>query len=284
MFKKLQVAAVLLCMLSYASAGPVSIGTASARGDMRIDSYMVKGNATLFDGSVVETGQATADLRLGKGTEITMSTSSRGTLYFDRLVLQQGASELEASNSFQVEANGLRVTPKEPNSRGVVSMKTGNTVEVAALNGSFGVTNPDGVMIANVRPGVPVSFAIQTASDPAQAGGGPTSFSGVGLISFEDGHYYFTSSTDVKYEVVGKDFKKYVGAKVVISGTLESNGTPTVNATSVSPVVSVKSIAINGAGRSKGAIFLISGVVVAAGVGAGVGIYEYNKASPAASQ
>src|ERR1035438_2849300 len=121
MLRKLQVAAVMSCMLSYAAAGTVSIGTASARGDMRVDSYTVKGNATLFDGSVVETGQATADLRLNKGTEITMSTGSRGTLYRDHLVLQRGESELAANSSFQLEANGFRVTPSEPNSRGVVS-------------------------------------------------------------------------------------------------------------------------------------------------------------------
>src|SRR5665213_2037084 len=108
MFRKLQVAAILLCMLSYAAAGTVSIGTASARGDLRVDSYLVKGNATLFDGSVVETGQTTANLRL---------------------------------------------TPNEPNSRGVVSLKAGNTVEVASLNGSFGVTTNHGVLLANVRPG-----------------------------------------------------------------------------------------------------------------------------------
>ena len=68
MLKKLQAVFVIFSMLSYAQAGTVVIGTASARGDMRVDSYMVKGNATLFDGSVVETGQATADLRLNKGT------------------------------------------------------------------------------------------------------------------------------------------------------------------------------------------------------------------------
>ena len=124
MFKKLQVAAILLCMLSYAAAGTFSIGTVSARGNMRVDSYTVKGNATLFDGSVVETGQASADLRLNKGTKITMSSSSRGTLYSDHLVLQQGEGELAASNSFQLQANGIRVTPNEPNSRGLVTIKS----------------------------------------------------------------------------------------------------------------------------------------------------------------
>src|ERR1035438_227730 len=218
MFKKLQVAAILLCMLSYATAGAVSIGTASARGDMRVDSYLVKGNATLFDGSVVETGQATANLRLNKGTEITMSTASRGTLHSDRLVLQQGESELAASSSFQLEANGLRVTPNEPNSRGVVSLKAGNTVEVASLNGSFGVTTDHGVLLANVRPGRVVSFAMQ-------AGANPANFSGVGLVSFENGTYYLTTNENVKYVLTCKDSRKFVGDKVVVSGTLQG-GTP----------------------------------------------------------
>ena len=55
----------------------------------------MKGNATLFDGSVVETSQASADLRLNKGVEITMSPASRGTLYSDHLVLQQGPSQVD---------------------------------------------------------------------------------------------------------------------------------------------------------------------------------------------
>src|ERR1035437_8258265 len=192
MFKKLQFAAILLCMLSNASAGTVSIGTASARGDMRVDSYLVKGNATLFDGSVVETGQATANLRLNKGTEITMSTASRGTLHSDRLVLQQGESELATSSCFQLEANGCHVTPNDPNSQGVVSLRAGNTVEVASLKGSFGVRTEQGILLANVRPGRVVSFAMQ-------AGANPTTFSGVGLVSFDNGTYYLTTNENVKY-------------------------------------------------------------------------------------
>src|SRR5208283_1855402 len=100
MSRKLQVALVLAWIFSYAVAATVSIGTISARGDMRVDNYMVKGNATLFDGSVVETGQASAVLRLDKGAEITMATDSGGILYRDRFVLQQGESELAASTSF----------------------------------------------------------------------------------------------------------------------------------------------------------------------------------------
>jgi len=172
MFKNLQVVAVLMCMLSYTGAETASIGTASARGDLRVNNYAVKGNATLFNGSVVETGQATADLRLSKGNEIRMATSSKGTLYSDRLVLQRGESQLDAKGSFQLEAKGLRVTPTSPNSSGVVSVQTGNTVQVAALTGSFGVTNSKGVLLASVRPGHSMSFAMQATPPPAPAAAG----------------------------------------------------------------------------------------------------------------
>src|ERR1035438_2404054 len=273
MFKKLQVAAILLCMLSYATAGAVSIGTASARGDMRVDSYLVKGNATLFDGSVVETGQATANLRLNKGTEITMSTASRGTLHSDRLVLQQGESELAASSSFQLEANGLRVTPNEPNSRGVVSLKAGNTVEVASLNGSFGVTTNHGVLLANVRPGRVVSFAMQE-------GANPTNFSGVGLVSFDNGTYYLTTNENVKYVLTCKDSRKFVGDKVAVSGTLQG-GTPG-QAGGAGTMLCVKTMDIRGGGGGGGGMstttkWIIAGVIVGGGVGVGLAIADRNQ-------
>ena len=275
MLRKLQAVAVLLCMLSYAAAGTVSIGTASARGDMRVDSYMVKGNATLFDGSVVETGQATANLRLNKGTEITMATSSRGTLYRDRLVLQQGESQLAASSSYQIEANGLRVTASEPNSRVVVSMKPGKTVEVAALNGSFGVMNDHGILLANIRPGRTVSFAMQ-------AGGSPTSFQGVGMVSYENGHYYLTTAENVKYEITGKDLKEYVNKKVAVTGNLQVLATQSEGATSE---ITLSSISINGAaGMSLTSALIIGGVIAGGGAGVGYAVYDATQPSSPASR
>jgi hypothetical protein len=276
MFKKLQVAAILVCLLSYAEAGTVSIGTVSARGDMRVDSNTVKGNATLFDGSVVETGQATADLRMNKGAQITMSTSSRGTLYGDHLVLQQGESELAASNSFQLQANGLRVIANEPNSRAVVSMKPGNTVEVASLTGSFGVTSEHGVLLANVRPGHSLSFAMQE-------GANPTTFSGVGLVSFENGTYYLTTNEDVKYVLTCKDSHRFIGDKVVVSGTISGTG-------AAGTMLCVKSMDINGGGGTGAGLggnaskWIIAGVVVGAGTGIGIAVANRNQSSNPASR
>jgi len=262
MFKKLQVTAILLCLLSYATAGTVSIGTVSARGNMRIDNYTVQGNATLFDGSVVETGQASADLRLNKGAKITMSSSSRGTLYSDHLVLQQGESELAASNSFNLQANGIRVTPSEPNSRGIVTIKAGNTVEVASLNGSFGVSSEHGVMLANIKPGHTVSFAMQEGAKPDE-------FYGVGLVTNENGTYYLTTDENVKYVLTCKDFHHFVGDKVVVSGTIQggSGQTGTTGNT-----LCVKSMDINGGNGPISKKWLIAGILVAGATAAAIAL------------
>ncbi len=264
-------------MMSYATAGTVAIGTASARGDMRVDSYMVKGNATLFDGSMIETGQATADLRLDKGTEIMMATSSRATLHRDRLVLERGQSELAANSTFQLDANGLHVTPIEPDSRGVVSLRDGNTVEVATLKGSFGVTNTKGVLLASVRPGHVVSFAM-AAGNP----GDP--FMAVGIVSSENGHYYLTTAEGTKYELVGKDFQKYVGKKVELTGTLQSGALAPAGGASLT--ITVSTIGINGAvgGISATTGWIIAGTIVGAGTGVGVGLYEANQGGTPASR
>ena len=278
MLKNLQVAAIIICMLSYASAGTVSIGTVNARGEMRVDSNNVKGNATLFGGSVVETGQAAADLLLNKGAnkgvEIKLSTGSRGTLYSDHLVLHQGESELAASSQFELQANGLHVTPNEANSRGVVALKAGNTVEVASLSGSFGVTNDHGVLLANVRPGRTVSFAMQAKAIP-------NVFSGVGLISSENGTYFLTTDESVKYVLTCKDVHRFVNDKVAISGTVEGA------AGQAGGSLCVKSVSINGGGglgMTTEAKWLIAGTIVGGAAVVGMAIDFTNQPANPASK
>lgn len=258
MFKKLQVFAILFCFLSYAEAGTLSIGTASARGDLRVDDYNVKGNATLFDGSVVETSQASADLRLNKGTEITMAAASRGTLYKDHIVLQQGQSELASSEPFEVQASRLRVVPDGPHVRGVVSMMPGNSVEVSSLDGNLKVSDDHGIMLANILPGQSFSFAMQDATDSGD-------FYGVGLVSFDNGTYYLTTDSNVRYVLTCKDPSHYVGAKVIVTGTLQG-GTTANQGT----MLCVKTMEVNGpTPSSKKKKWIIAGILIGAGAGAG---------------
>jgi hypothetical protein len=256
--KKLQVAAILFCMLSFAEAGTVSIGTASAYGDIRVDDSIVKGNATLFDGSVVETVKATANLRINKGTEITMAAGSRGTLYSDHIVLQQGETELVAPQSFQLHAAGIRVRSNEPGSRAVVAVRPDKTVEVASLNGSFGITNDQGITLANVVPGSSISFAMQ-------AGTNNQDFAGSGHVSFKNNTYYLTTGAHAKYVLTCQSPASFVGYKVDVTGKLEVTNGETVLC--LSKITQSLSPGISTTGK-----WIIGGVVVAALAGTAIGV------------
>jgi hypothetical protein len=274
MLRKVEAVAVMMLMLSYASAGTVSIGTASVRGDMRVDNYVVHSNATLFDGSVIETTQASADLRLQKNIEVILGRSSRATLYRDRMVLEQGETELTASTPFRLDASIVRVTPNNPNSRWTVSLKPGNTVEVTALTGAAGVTSEHGIMLANVVPGRPLSFAMQQDGSGSAQGGSSSAFVGTGVLDYSVGYYFLTvTATGVTYQLVGTVGKlaHLAGQTVTITGTIDPNATPEPPATAV---VNIHEYKKKGAGA-----LLIDGVLIAAGIGAGVAVYYTTKPS-----
>jgi hypothetical protein len=124
-----------------------------------------------------------------------------------------------------------------------------------------------------------VSFAME-------GGGDPTTFSGVGIVSFENGQYYLETGENEKYELTCKDLKKYVGDKVFVFATMQPSSAQTGGVTSP---LCVKSIQLNGVGAgtggmSQGTKWIIAGVVVGAGVGIGAGIYEANQSSTPASR
>jgi len=285
MIKHLQVMLSLIAMLSNAAAGSVSIGTASARGNMRVDSYKIENNATLFNGSVVETDQASADLRLGKGTEITMSRNTSGTVYSDHLVLQHGRGELAATGAFHLDANGLRVTPLSSDSRGLVSVPDGKTVEVAALTGSFGIVDADGKMLGNVVPGKALHLALQAGpAGPASPAATGTSFSGTGMVSEDSrGNFYIYSAAEGKfYQITGDNLANFVGKTVTATGSVVAGASPAGGAVEVVSISQIKFTVGSAVGSAASTTpWVVTGIVVAASTGLAVGVYEATK--PAAS-
>jgi len=279
MISKLPAIAIMLFGCSYAVAGSNAIGTVSARGDIRIDGDSVKGNATLFDGTVVETEQATAALRLARGVEIKLATGSRSTLYRDRIVLQRGASEFAPSSLFSLEANSIRVRPNEPNSRALVSMTGPNTVEVADLAGGFQVTDDRGLLLAHLSTGRTMSFAMQAETN---ASGKITV---TGQIRKEGGHYFLIEDTrNLRYELKGKGFFWLESQEVTIIGTVDPHATPVEGAVAVVDVSETKKVAVAGAGIANGPSWVIVGSIAAAGVAIGLGIAESSGPSTPASR
>jgi len=220
MLSRMYLLAGALCVSSYALAvAPSTIGSVTARGETRIDNQVVQGSGTVFDGSVVETGQSVssgADLRLANNVEITLLRDSRGTLYRDHFMLQHGTAQLGSTDLFRIQANGMVVVPTEAHSSGVISINPANSVLVEAKNGTLEIRNSAGAIVALVRPGHPLTFSSLTDKSPAE-------FSATGTVSSENGHYYLNSKeTCMKYEVQGDNLQNYDGTSVVASGDLEA--------------------------------------------------------------
>jgi hypothetical protein len=264
MLSRIFLLAGALCLSSYALAAAPSIGSVTARGETRVDNYDVRGSGTVFDGSVIETGQSIssgADLRLTSKAVVTVLRDSRGTLYRDHFVLQRGEAQLGLTDSFRIQANGVVVVPAEEHSSGTVSIDSANAVTVEAKNGTLEIRNSVGATVARVRPGHPLTFSSLADKSSAE-------FSALGTVSLENGRYYLNSSeTGTKYEVKGDNLQNYDGTSVVASGVLEA-AAPAAGIAGVLLANSIQSSNAGAllAGQSAQAPALIRGFSVTKGV------------------
>jgi hypothetical protein len=168
--------AVLLSASVVLSAGTAPIGSVVSQGDLQIDNYPAQSGATIFDGSVVETGNgsiSSADVRRGGNIRLTLRSDSRGTFYRDHLVLLHGGVEVAATDSFRTEASALTISSSSPHADGLVSVGRDGTVIVSAQEGAFRVGKEAGPELARVSSQKPLSFS-PTAGGEWRAGeGGP---------------------------------------------------------------------------------------------------------------
>jgi hypothetical protein len=285
MFSKKYLAAGLLIACSTVAVASTAIGTASARGSILVDGYAISGNATLFDGTAVQTSSAIATVRLNKGTEIRLGTSSQGMLFHDHMILQQGKTEVATSDAFRLEASGFQIVPAESNARAVVAVTGLGKMQVTSVAGAFKVMNASGNVLGKVAAGKALSFA-------AAGGGGMVSLTGV--LSKSHGHYFLTDLSGM-HEILGKDadneiatkgFEKYVGKNVMVDGVIDPNSVPAEGAVNVVDMSSMSQSAPSAKGS--GGWSNESKLAIAEGTAAagflGWGIYEAASSKTSASR
>lgn len=198
------------------SAAPLHIGIVTADGRLWVDSAGVSNHATLFEGSVVETEEVPAKLRLAGGVGIWLDVASRADVFQDHLLLQKGRAQLDGGLPFRIEAGALRVALVSPGSRAMVSMRDSGAVQVGALNGEVQVRNAQDVMVAQVDPGRPVE--LRPDSGGASLVTGCVSKLGKSLV-LED------EVSGVTVELRGKGLNNYLGKRIQVTGAAESSGT-----------------------------------------------------------
>ncbi len=261
------IALILVVNLSLGMAAAPAVGIMTARGSFTIDNSSIAGNATLFEGSRIETGVASSQLQLNNGARMQLAAQSRGIVYRDRLVLEKGVGRVSNAGKFLVEANTLQI---HPDGSAQVSIRQSGTVQVAALMGPARVTNSNGLLLANLQEGKTVDFT------PEAAGAGPSGPTTVtGCLESTEGKFLLTDEASlVRFEILGTGLTKEVGHRVELAGTV----TPVPDALSQVQSTSVKELskkcsshgsaaAAAGVGSAGGAA---GGGAAAGGIGAAI--------------
>ena len=88
-----QVLLLVACAAAPAMATSPAIGMAVSNGTLQVDSARMWGNATIFEGNVIETAKAASDVKLTNGVQMRLASETRARVYSNRVVLEKGYEE-----------------------------------------------------------------------------------------------------------------------------------------------------------------------------------------------
>ena len=227
---------LLIGMLQAVLAASPVIGTATARGQFLLDRAIVQGNATLLDGSIVETGPIPSRLWLQGGAQMIIGSQSRGTVFGDRLVLEKGEGMLEGSRRYSIEASVLRIWPESSEAAARVTYGQPGKISVVAMAGQVRVATADGVLLARLEPGMAREFEPQAAGAAA-----PVSVAGC-LTAADKAFLLKDDTANLSFELRGQDLARYAGQRVAVTAAQVRDAKPAGGASQVLQVTQVKSL------------------------------------------
>ena len=195
----------------------------------------VWGNATLFDGTAVQTSTNSSELALRSGVKVQLGAGSAARVFTDHLRLDSGVGQIAPSAPFEVDAAGFKI-------RGAgVRVGLGKTIEVSALNGIAKIYGSGEVLLAAVPAGHQMNLAFQAA----QSG----QLTRSGCMVYKEGHFIVQDdNTQEVVELSGnqQDLARNLGNRVEVKGTA-STARPAVSvATSVLAVATVSPVSQGG--------------------------------------
>lgn len=192
---------------------------------MSLNRSEVWGNATLFDGSSIDTQKASSDAMLANGVRIQFGVQSRATVWRNRTALDKGVAQVIARAPYEIDAGGIKVKA-DTGSRMI--LKVGAQVEVTALAGVAQVRDREGTLLASIAPGRTLSFAFQTA------------VTRTGCLLYKDAHFILQDeNTNEVFELYGPNLEPNTGDRVEITGTAATTKPALSVATAVMNVATV---------------------------------------------
>ncbi len=224
-------ALLLLCgaLVSSFAAAPV-IGIATVRGGFLIDSAPVRGNATLFEGTMVETSAAPSLVQLQGGVRMHLGSASRGRVYGNRLVLESGQGQMDNARLYRIEARSLQIMPDSSEATAHVALQGSSRITVAALAGVVRVTTAEGTLLARLEAGRALQF------EP-QAAGGTAPFAVTGCLAAAGNSFILKDDTaQVNLEVRAAPnlgLSKLAGKRIEVTATGAKDAHPVAGAAEV---------------------------------------------------
>ena len=221
-----------ICLVNMASATSANVGLVMTTGEIQVDGSSVRGNAAIFAGSIIASGDLSSNLRFSDGTNAVLKPGAIVVVYREHSVLKQGVTMQRAVDRHPVLADGLKISGVTPNAVALIGVRDSSHIEVVAEEGESAVWTSNGNLLARIEPGKTLSFALNEA-----AAGTPAN--GVRLSGILRPHYLLTDEiTNVTYQLQGADLEALIGASIEVSGTV-LGGNPS---SSVPQVVAVSSV------------------------------------------
>lgn len=212
-------------------AATPAIGIVTASGHFTVQGSEVWGNATLFEGSTVETAAASSQLTLRSGVKMQLGAGSRARVFAGRLMLDKGVGQVGQAAPFEVDAAGFKI-------RGVgvrVGLGAPNqTIEVVAMSGVAKVFGSGDVLLATIPVGRRMKLAFQAAQNGT--------LTRTGCLVYKDGRYILQDDdTQEVVELAGnpQDLSKNLGNRVEVKGTASTTKPVVTVATSVLTVSAI---------------------------------------------
>ncbi len=211
-----------LFISAFAIAATPAIGIVTASGHFTLDRSQVWGNATVFDGSVIETAGASSEIALRSGAKLQLAKDSRARISSGRVVMEKGVGQISAPESFEVNAANLRI-----HTGGRLRVDLGDGVQVSALLGGARVSSASGMLLAVIPAGRAMTFSPQAANGTVTR---------AGCLLFKDNRFILQDeNTQEVVEVTGQNFSSQTGNRVEITGA----------ASSAKPAVTIATLVVN---------------------------------------
>ena len=214
-----------LCLPALAGISP--IGMVTSNGDIEVGRVRMPGTATLYEGSVVETGNAPAQLSLRNGSVVRLSTGAKATIHSGLLLLERGTGQLDTKGEYAIRVQSVTVVPSTYPARARVQLSGDGAIQVAALTGSFSIQRAGASSI--MTAGTSLKFAAEVSEAGAAA---PSEFKGC-MVKSDKGLLLRLDTTKDSVALQGGSTSAKEGDRVTVVGKPDTVAAPVKGAAQV---------------------------------------------------